>query len=156
VASLDCGVSRNQNIYFTASLLHKSNLVHTQLTERMTLIPDDLCLLLDQMRLSSPSSTSSTALSSGTTSALPPQESMTTIHRVHKLTELRATMHQRLILLLKRAQHVEGANREEIDAEVEEYRDLLDGMDVLIQGLQKRERQWRVTVFEEWRDMDEL
>lgn len=69
-------------------------------------------------------------------------------------------MHQRLILLLKRAQHVEGANREEIDVEVEEYRDLLDGMDVLIQGLQKwerkREREWSGIVFEEWRDMDEL
>jgi len=93
------------------------------------------------MKLSPPSLTSSTSSSPGTTSALPPQNPMTKTQRLHKLSDLRATMSQHLRLLLTQARHVGGRKREEIDAEVEEYRDLLDGIDILIRQLQKRERE---------------
>lgn len=70
-------------------------------------------------------------------------------------------MHQHLILLLTKSQHIESSERkEEINNEVEEYCDLLDGMDVLIQGLQ-RERTGNTGMEEEGmeeerREMEEL
>jgi hypothetical protein len=131
--------------------------VWTTVKETMTLLPDDLCLLVDQMNISS---SPSTASSPGIESPLPPQEYMTTIQRLHKLTELRTTMQQRLILLLTKVKRVDKSKREEIAVEVEEYRDLLDGMDVLIQILHKRKsrvvKDGREGLVEEWREMDEL
>src|SRR5271154_587942 len=104
----------------------------------MPLLPDDLCLLLEQMNLSPSSTTSSTPSISGDETPPSGQESMTTTQRLDKLTQLRTSMHQHLILLLTNLNQVEESNREEVDAEVEEYKDLLDGLDVLIANLRKR------------------
>jgi hypothetical protein len=65
---------------------------------------------------------------------------MTTFQRLRKLKEMRTSLQQRLLLLLVKAQHLSGqGSRNDLEAEVEEYRDLLDGMDVLIQRLSKEE-----------------
>jgi soluble cytochrome b562 len=123
----------------------------------MTLLPDDLCLLLEQMNLHHPSSPSSgTSSPSEESPPQPSQESMTTLQRLRKLVEMRTSMQQQLILLLVKAGNTQDTGREQVEAEVEEYKDLLDGMDLLIQRLQQQRRARQERELEEWREMDEV
>ena len=123
----------------------------------MTLLPDDLCLLLEQMNFHHPSSPSSGTSSPGEESPpQPSQESMTTLQRLRKLIEMRTSMQQPLILLLVKAGNTQDIGREQVEAEVEEYKDLLDGMDLLIQRLQQQRRARQERELEEWREMDEV
>ena len=67
-------------------------------------------------------------------------------------------MRQYLLQLLTKPQQSDISRKEGIQAQVDEYRDLLDGMDVLIQQLQRRnaivtEERGR---FEEWPETYEL
>ena len=69
-------------------------------------------------------------------------------------------MHLHLILLLAKVQKVEEPHLEELDSEVEEYKDLLDGLDVLISRLEKKRDHFERQKSEyggiiEWREMDE-
>jgi hypothetical protein len=64
-------------------------------------------------------------------------------------------MQQQLIMLLVKAGNTQDTGREQVEAEVEEYKDLLDGMDLLIQRLQQR-RARQERELEEWREMDEV
>ena len=96
----------------------------------MALLPGDLCLLLEQMTLSPLSPQKSQAGSS--------RESMTKLERLIKLTELRFSMHHHLMTLLEKHQYIEGPKKEEIEADMEEYQDLLDGLDLLIRRLHRQ------------------
>jgi hypothetical protein len=100
------------------------------------MVPDDLSALFSRLSISPSSST--TASPSEETSFPPSNESMTTLQRLHKLKEMRTSLQQGLLLLLVKAQHLHGQeSKKDVEAEVDEYRDLLDGMDVLIQRLSK-------------------
>jgi len=81
---------------------------------------------------------------------------MTTLQRLRKLVEMRTSMQQQLILLLIKAGNTQDTGREQVEAEVEEYKDLLDGMDLLIQRLQQQRRARQERELEEWREMDEV
>lgn len=95
----------------------------------MDLFPGDLCLLLEQMTLSPLSPPKSQAASN--------RESMTKLERLIKLTELRFSMHRHLVMLLEKHQYIEGPQKEEMEADMEEYQELLDGLDVLIRRLHR-------------------
>jgi hypothetical protein len=119
--------------------------------------PDDLSILLSQLSISPSSSTASSP--SEETSFPPSNEYMTALQRLHKLKEMRTSLQQQLLLLLVKAQHLSGqASRKDVEAEAEEYRDLLDGMDVLIQRLSKEENGeiGDTSGAEEWRGTYEL
>ena len=123
----------------------------------MILLPEDLCLLLEQMNLHHTSSLSSGASSPREDAPPQPgQETMTTLQRLRKLIEMRTSMQQQLILLLVKAGNTQDTGREQVEAEVEEYKDLLDGMDLLIQRLQQQRRARQERELEEWREMDEV
>ena len=121
--------------------------------ENMTLPPDDFCHLLARMNLSSSSSSSPNP----SVDADARQERMTTVQRLEHLLGMRTSMQQRLILLLVKAGHADKTKREEIDSQIEECRDLLDGMEVLIARLRRRKNDvdGKECVFEEWREVDE-
>ena len=72
---------------------------------------------------------------------------------------MRTSLQQRLLLLLVRVQHVDSTSRKDIESQVEEYKDLLDGMDLLIQRLSRDghpEHEGQGNSFEEWRGTYEL
>jgi hypothetical protein len=82
---------------------------------------------------------------------------MTTRQRLEQLLDLRTSMQQRLILLLVKAHHADDPKKEEIESDIEEYKDLLDGIDLLIERLRSRRNNAdEKGPFEEWREMDEL
>lgn len=81
---------------------------------------------------------------------------MTTLQRLRKLVELRTSMQQRLILLLVKVGNTEESDRAEVETQVEEYKDLLDGMELLIRRLQEQRKARRERESEEWREMDEV
>ena len=81
---------------------------------------------------------------------------MTTLQRVRKLIEMRTSMQQRLILLLVKVGNIEDAGRAEVEAQVEEYKDLLDGVELLIRRLQQQRKARQERESEEWREMDEV
>jgi hypothetical protein len=62
---------------------------------------------------------------------------MTTTQRLERLNEMRTTLQQRLLLLLVKIPQVMEHEKGFVEAEVEEYRDHLDGVDVLIQRLRR-------------------
>jgi hypothetical protein len=83
---------------------------------------------------------------------------MTTIQRLRKLAEMRTSMHQHLMLLLVKSGNTGLEKRGEVEAKVEEYKDLIDGMDLLIRRLEgdAREQPGEGEDHEEWREMDEI
>jgi len=81
---------------------------------------------------------------------------MTTLQRLRKLVEMRTSMQQRLILLLVKVGNTEESDRAEVETQVEEYKDLLDGMELLIRRLQEQRKARRERESEEWREMDEV
>jgi len=103
-----------------------------------SVLPDDLTLLLEQMSISpsTPSSGESSPLFTPVD-----KEYMTTSQRIRKLNEMRTSLQQQLILSLVRRQHVGEADhgaRQDVENQVEEYRDFLDGVDLLISGLRRK------------------
>jgi hypothetical protein len=62
---------------------------------------------------------------------------MTATQRLERLNEMRTTLQQRLLLLLVKIPQVVDDEKGIVEAEVEEYRDHLDGVDVLIQRLRR-------------------
>jgi hypothetical protein len=125
--------------------------------KQTTMVPDELSILLSQLSISPSSSTASSP--SEETSFPTSNECMTTLQRLHKLKEMRTSLQQRLLLLLVKAQHINRqGSRKDVEAEVEEYRDLLDGMDVLIQRLSKEQNgeNGDTRDAEEWRGTYEL
>lgn len=98
----------------------------------MTVDIDDLSGLLAQLDVSPTSSASSSPRLES-----PSREYMTTAQRLEKLSEMRTTLQQRLLLLLVKGKHVEEEDKDIMESEMEEYRDHLDGVDVLIQRLQR-------------------
>lgn len=119
----------------------------------MPLLPDDLSVLLSQLSITPTSSPSSSPRSESP----PPQqqEYMTTQQRLNKLTEMRTLLQQQLLLLLTRVHHGNAESRNEVESQVEEYKDLLDGMDLLIQRLSRSGTEHKLDSFE-WRGTYEL
>ena len=87
---------------------------------------------------------------------------MTTHQRLLKLQEMRTSLQQRLLLVLVKVPHVNSATKKDVESQVEELRDLLDGMDLLIQGLSRGDhsgdgsQEMRGDSSEEWRGTYEL
>jgi soluble cytochrome b562 len=96
---------------------------------------DDLSLLLSQVSLHSEPSTVSSP--SEEIYSSPANDALTVAQQLHKLKELRTSLQQRLVLSLVRIQHSQGTARKDVESQAEEYRDLLDGMDLLIQRLSR-------------------
>jgi soluble cytochrome b562 len=96
---------------------------------------DDLSILLSQLSVQpEPSTVSSPSEEIYPSSA---NDALTAAQQLCKLKELRTSLQQRLLLSLVRIQHSQGTARKDVESEVEEYRDLLDGMDLLIQRLSR-------------------
>ena len=126
-------------------------------------IPDDLSVLLSQLTIT-PSSPSISPSSSPSNDS-PQQEYMTAHQRLLKLQEMRTSLQQRLLLVLVKVPHVNSATRKDVESQLEELRDLLDGMDLLIQKLSRGDhggdggdggKELRDDSAEEWRGAYEL
>jgi hypothetical protein len=96
-------------------------------------LPDELCLLIEQLNISPSPSPSP----SPNTETPPVQKSMSLTQRLDKLYEMRMSMQSHLQVLRNRLKGGEFQWKE-VNGEIEEYCDLLDGIDVLIAGLEKR------------------
>jgi len=108
------------------------------------LLDDEFDNLLRNLRLSSSSSTAKTP-SDEVVSVTPPQhqqhqeeQDMTTAQRLDKLGQMRTSMQQKLILLLVKVGHAEKSRQDAIQAQIEECKDLLGGLDGLIWKLRQQ------------------
>jgi hypothetical protein len=81
---------------------------------------------------------------------------MTTLQRLRKLIEMRTSLQQQLILLLVKVGNTKEPGRAEVEAQVEEYKDLLDGIELLIQRLQQQRKARQQRESEEWKEMDDV
>ena len=105
--------------------------------DKMT-VSDDLCDLVDDLHLDTPDS--STALSpSESPLPTPRQEPMTTAERLSTLVNMRKSFCERIDWLVPQ---LDCLMDESAEAEIEELQGLVDGIDVLIQRLEReREKQ---------------
>lgn len=81
---------------------------------------------------------------------------MTTLQRLRKLIEMRTSLQQQLVLLLVKVGNTEEPGRAEVEVQVEEYKDLLDGIELLIRRLQQQRKARQQRESEEWREMDDV